>query len=49
MSPALLSQRLKDLEPAGILARNEVEAGVHEYTLTPAGRELEPLIHAFGM
>ena len=48
MSPALLSQRLKDLESAGVLARTEGEPGVHEYTLTPAGRELEPLILAFG-
>jgi DNA-binding HxlR family transcriptional regulator len=49
MSPALLSQRLKDLESAGILARTETDAGVYEYTLTPAGRELEPLIGAFGV
>lgn len=48
MSPALLSQRLKDLESAGVIARTEVQPGVHEYTLTAAGRELEPLILAFG-
>src|SRR5262245_41004597 len=48
MSPALLSQRLKDLEAAGVIARSEVQPGVHEYTLTRAGRELEPLILAFG-
>ena len=48
MSPALLSQRLKDLESAGVLARTEVQPGVHEYTLTPAGFELKPLILAFG-
>ena len=48
MSPALLSQRLKDLESAGVLARTQIEPGVHEYVLTTAGRELEPLIHAFG-
>ena len=48
MSPALLSQRLKDLESAGVLGRSEVQPGVHEYTLTAAGRELEPLILAFG-
>ena len=47
MSPALLSQRLKDLEAAGILERTATEPG-HEYTLTPAGRELEPLVLAFG-
>lgn len=49
MSPALLSQRLRDLESAGILARVEAEPGVYEYTLTPAGRELKPLVEAFGV
>ena len=51
MSPALLSQRLKDLECAGVIARSEVagEPGVFEYTLTPAGRELESLVEAFGV
>ena len=48
MSPALLSQRLKDLESANVITRTEVEPGVHEYRLTSAGRELEPLILAFG-
>jgi len=51
MSPALLSQRLKDLEAAGIVAR-EVSAsdpGVFEYKLTPAGTELGPIVDAFGM
>jgi len=49
MSPALLSQRLKDLESAGIVRRSESEPGVHEYLLTDAGRELEPLIYSFGV
>ena len=48
MSPALLSQRLKDLESAGVITRSEVQPGVSEYTLTRAGRELEPIILAFG-
>jgi len=50
MSPALLSQRLKDLEAAGIVRRDPspTEPGVMEYRLTAAGRELEPLIEAFG-
>ena len=48
MSPALLSQRLKDLETAGVLDRVEGEAGVCEYVLTAAGRELEPIVRAFG-
>lgn len=51
MSPALLSQRLKELEAAGVVARVAVprEPGVFEYQLTPAGRELEPLIEGFGI
>lgn len=50
MSPALLSQRLKELEAAGIVARVplEREAGVYEYHLTPSGRDLEALIEGFG-
>ncbi|MEJ0060906.1 MAG: helix-turn-helix domain-containing protein [Terricaulis sp.] len=50
MSPALLSQRLKDLETAGVVIRtpSPTEPGVFEYQLTPAGRELGPLIEAFG-
>jgi DNA-binding HxlR family transcriptional regulator len=51
MSPALLSQRLKDLEAAGVIRRvaSGSEAGVFEYHLTAAGRELEKLIEAFGI
>jgi DNA-binding HxlR family transcriptional regulator len=51
MSPALLSQRLKDLELAGILVRisSASERGVFEYQLTPAGRELGPIVEAFGI
>ena len=51
MSPALLSQRLKDLEAAGILARevSASEPGVFEYRLTASGRELGPIVEAFGM
>ena len=51
MSPALLSQRLKDLEAAGVLERTEIanEPGVYEYHLTAAGRELRPLVEAFGI
>jgi DNA-binding HxlR family transcriptional regulator len=46
MSPALLSQRLKELEAAGIVSR---DAGTQDYRLTEAGRELEPIIDAFGV
>ena len=51
MSPALLSQRLKDLETAGVVRRtpSSTEPGVFEYHLTASGRELKPLIEAFGI
>jgi DNA-binding HxlR family transcriptional regulator len=51
MSPALLSQRLKELEAAGIIKReaSNSEPGILEYRLTPAGLELGPIVEAFGM
>jgi DNA-binding HxlR family transcriptional regulator len=51
MSPALLSQRLKNLEKAGVISRVRVdgESGVFEYQLTRAGRDLRPLIEGFGV
>ncbi|HEV7311534.1 helix-turn-helix domain-containing protein [Sphingopyxis sp.] len=51
MSPALLSQRLKDLEAAGIVHRTPVarESGVFDYRLTRAGQELAPVVEAFGV
>lgn len=51
MSPALLSQRLKELEAAGIVARtaSASEPGIFEYQLTASGRELEPIVEAFGI
>ncbi|HEY4136217.1 MAG TPA: helix-turn-helix domain-containing protein [Alphaproteobacteria bacterium] len=50
MSPALLSQRLKDLEAAGVISRkpSRGEPGLFEYRLTLAGEDLKPLIEAFG-
>jgi DNA-binding HxlR family transcriptional regulator len=50
MSPALLSQRLKELEETGIVERRPVpgEPSIHEYALTDAGRELQPLVESFG-
>ncbi|HET6943555.1 MAG TPA: helix-turn-helix domain-containing protein [Sphingomicrobium sp.] len=50
ISPALLSQRLKDLEHAGIVERKSVasDPGLFEYSITPAGRELRPVIEYFG-
>jgi DNA-binding HxlR family transcriptional regulator len=51
MSPALLSQRLKDLEQHGIVQRipAKSEPGVFEYHLTPAGEELRPIVESFGV
>lgn len=51
MSPALLSRRLKDLEAAGIVVReaSRSDAGTFEYRLTASGRELGPIVEAFGI
>jgi DNA-binding HxlR family transcriptional regulator len=51
MSPALLSQRLKELESGGIVTRKKSasDPGVLEYQLTESGRELGPLVEAFGV
>lgn len=48
MSSALLSQRLKQLQFAGIVERR-CDAGGVEYHLTPAGRELFPVIREMGL
>src|ERR1700744_3354444 len=49
--PALLSPRLKELGAAGGVSRVRVsgEPGIFEYCLPVAGRELRPLIEAFGI
>src|SRR3954451_17985809 len=51
ISAALLSQRLKELEAAGIVTRRTAtsELGITEYLLTTAGRELGPIVEAFGI
>jgi DNA-binding HxlR family transcriptional regulator len=51
MSPALLSQRLKDLESDGIVCRTPSSADprVFDYRLSEAGRDLQPVIEAFGV
>jgi DNA-binding HxlR family transcriptional regulator len=50
MSPTLLSQRLKELEEAGVIKRKvlQSEKGVFEYQLTEAGRELGTVVEALG-
>ncbi|TIT45468.1 MAG: helix-turn-helix transcriptional regulator, partial [Mesorhizobium sp.] len=50
MSPTLLSQRLKELELAGIVERKEVqgEKGIFDYRLTEAGIDLLPVLATLG-
>ena len=50
MSPTLLSQRLKELEAAGVVERREIESekGVFEYHMTESGKELRPIVEAMG-
>lgn len=48
MSPALLSKRLKELERAGVVVAAPGERGVVEYTLSPAGEDLRPIVLGMG-
>ncbi len=50
MSPTLLSQRLKELEAAGIIERRAVrsEKGIFEYHMTEAGKDLRGVVEAMG-
>jgi DNA-binding HxlR family transcriptional regulator len=50
LSPTLLKARLRTLEDEGIVARVRVpeEPNRYEYTLTAAGRDLEPVVVALG-
>jgi DNA-binding HxlR family transcriptional regulator len=50
LSPDVLSQRLRELEIRGLLARRRLgpPAGSRVYELTERGRELEPVILALG-
>jgi DNA-binding HxlR family transcriptional regulator len=50
MSPTLLSQRLKELEAAGVLERRAVpgERGIFDYHLTEAGKDLRAVVEAVG-
>jgi DNA-binding HxlR family transcriptional regulator len=51
MSRALLSQRLKALQAAGIVTHRERRrnARISEYRLTPAGEALRPVIVSMGL
>lgn len=50
MSPTLLSQRLKELEAAGIIERRPLksEKGIFEYHMTQSGKDLRPVVEAMG-
>ena len=49
MSSALLAQRLKELQFAGIVERRRGNGGGFEYHLTAAGRELFPVVESMGL
>ena len=48
ISPRMLSERLRDLEGAGLVERKVIPFSppTVEYRLTPRGRELAPIIEA---
>jgi DNA-binding HxlR family transcriptional regulator len=48
ISPRMLSERLRDLEAAGLVVRTVIPSSppTVEYHLTPRGRRLAPLIEA---
>ncbi len=48
MSPALLSQRLRDLEHAGIVTREQNASGGPRYCLTEAGEDLRGVVEGIG-
>jgi DNA-binding HxlR family transcriptional regulator len=50
LSPDVLSQRLRDLEAAGVILRDKLPppAAVQVYALTERGAELEPVVLALG-
>lgn len=50
MSPTLLSQRLRELEAAGIIERRGLrpEKGVFEYHMTESGKDLRAVVEAMG-
>ncbi len=50
LTPNLLSQRLKQMQQAGLVDKQRLPApgGATVYALTPLGRELEPVVLALG-
>jgi len=50
LGPDILSQRLRELEQAGVVERDQLPppAGSRVYRLTDSGRELEPVVLALG-
>lgn len=50
LSPALLSQRLKELEASGVIRRapSASDPAVQEYRLTPAGEAVRSIVEALG-
>lgn len=44
ISPSVLTSRLRTLEDAGIVAKKRLRNGSYDYSLTQAGRELEPIV-----
>src|SRR6185437_8845504 len=49
MSSSLLARRLKELQFAGIVERRRRVGAGWEYHLTPAGRELFPVVEKMGL
>lgn len=48
MSRSLLTRRLRELEDAGVVQRRPAGQGAWEYSLTPAGDELRPVVEQLG-
>lgn len=44
ISPTMLTRRLRELVDADIVVQKKTRGGGHEYRLTPAGRELAPVV-----
>ena len=50
ISPTILTKRLKHLEKRGVVVRKQLSGQKgYEYRLTPAGKELEPLIETLAV